>query len=98
MGGGTEAGQGGEIGVDELKMCIRDSNNTEDGVGEELGGILERGNGNAEEGFAAQEPAYDHYARNGGEDYGTEDTGAPAADDFFNHKQNRRYRRVEGGS
>ena len=73
------------------------ADDAEHGVGEEFGGALEGGDGNAEERFAAEKPAHDHDAGNGGEDDGTEDAGAPASDDLFDDEEHGGDGSVESG-
>src|SRR5581483_10201029 len=67
------------------------------GVGEQFGGIAQLESGHAKHGLGAEEPARDNRPGNGGEHDGAEHAGAPASDDFLDHKQDGGDRRVEGG-
>ena len=73
------------------------ADDAEDGVGDEFGGTLEGGDGNAEERLAAEKPAHDHDAGNGGENDGAENAGAPASDDFFDDEEDGGDGSVESG-
>ena len=73
------------------------SDDAEHGVGDEFAGALEGGDGNAEERLAAEKPAHDHDAGNGGEHDRAEDAGAPASDDLFDDEEHGGDGSVESG-
>ena len=77
--------------------AARPPDDAKNGVGDEFGGPLESGDGNAKQRFAAEKPANDDDARYGREDDGAEDAGAPASDDLLDDEQHRGDGSVEGG-
>ena len=73
------------------------SDDAEHSVGEQFAGPLEGGDGNAEQRLAAEKPAHNHDAGDSREHDGTENAGAPAADDLFDDEEHGGDGSVESG-